>query len=115
MESASISHDDFAKMDLRVGRILTVTKVEKSRNLLKLSVDVGESTPRQILTGIAEWYSAEDLIGKLIIVLANLKPKIIMGLESKGMLLAADVEGKAFLIKLDEKRLDKVKPGMKIT
>ena len=114
MESASISHDDFAALDLRVGKILSVEKVEKSRNLLKLSVDVGESTPRQILTGIAAWYSVEELANRYIIVLTNLKPKKLMGLESKGMLLAADVEGKAFLLKLDEKFVDKIKPGMKI-
>ncbi|MCF2138717.1 MAG: methionine--tRNA ligase subunit beta [Candidatus Lokiarchaeota archaeon] len=106
-----IDYKQFEAVDLRVGKILSAEKVLKSRNLLKLQVDVGEPNPRQILSGIAAWYQPEDLINKLIIVCINLKPRKMMGLESNGMLLAADVNGTAVLLKPDSKLYDKIKPG----
>jgi len=82
--------DEFQKSDLRVGKILAAERVEGSEKLLKLQVDIGE--PRQIVSGIARAYAPEDLIGKSVIIIANLDPRTMMGLESQGMLLAAHGE-----------------------
>jgi methionyl-tRNA synthetase len=109
-----VSFDDFAQLDLRVGLVKEAVAVPKSRALLKLMVDLGESTPRQILAGIASQYTPEEIIGRKIIVLANLAPKKMMGLESQGMLLAADVDNQAVLLKIDDKYLDSVQPGTRI-
>ncbi|MHA1613075.1 MAG: methionine--tRNA ligase subunit beta, partial [Promethearchaeota archaeon] len=103
--SQTIEYDDFAKVDLRVGKIVTAEKVPKSRALLKLMVDVGEELPRQILSGISAWYTPEELVDTYIIVCLNLKPRKMMGIESYGMLLAADVDETAVLLKPDEKLL----------
>jgi methionyl-tRNA synthetase len=91
-----IEIDDFAKVDLRVGQVLTAGRVPKSDKLLLLGVDVGEGKPRQILAGIAEYYEPEKMIGRKIVVVANLRPRKLRGYESQGMLLAASVgeEGK---------------------
>nr|QEE15060.1 Methionine--tRNA ligase [Candidatus Prometheoarchaeum syntrophicum] len=110
----TISYEDFNTLDIRVGTILKVEEVPKSRNLLKMQVDIGEENPRQIVSGIKNWYSIEDLKGSKIIVLANLKPRKIMGIESKGMLLAADVDNTAVLLKIDENYVEKVNPGSKV-
>ncbi|MCY0874208.1 methionine--tRNA ligase subunit beta [Acidianus infernus] len=82
-----ISIDDFSKVELKVGVIKSAERIEGTR-LLKLIVDLG-SEERQIISGIAEYYSPEQLIGKKVIVVANLKPKMIRGFESQGMILAA--------------------------
>ncbi len=84
-----ISFEDFAKVELKTGRVLSAESVEGSEKLIKLMVDVGEEQPRQILAGIRKWYEPEILVGRTIIVAANLEPKTFMGLESQGMLLAA--------------------------
>ncbi len=87
-----IGIEDFAKIELKIGTVIAAEKVEKSDKLIKLKVDIGEE--RQIVAGIGKAYSPEDLIGKKIVVLANLKPVKLMGVESQGMLLAAtDSEG----------------------
>ena len=83
--------DEFQKADLRVGKILSAERVEGSEKLLKLNVDIGE--PRQIVSGIAKHYQPEDLVGKDVVVIANLESRMMMGLESQGMLLAAHSEG----------------------
>lgn len=85
----NITFDDFAKVDLRIGKILDCKKVEKSRKLLQLTIDVGEKEPRNIFSGIAAYYKPEDLIGKLTAVVANLEPRKMMGSFSQGMLLSA--------------------------
>ncbi len=91
----TISFEDFLKTDLRIGRILAAEKVPKSNKLLKIQVNLGENTPRTIMAGIAKYYSPEELVGKQVLVLANLKPRKIMGVESQGMLLLSeDSEGK---------------------
>ncbi|GAB4492822.1 MAG: methionine--tRNA ligase [Saprospiraceae bacterium] len=90
----TIQFDDFAKMDIRTGTILSAEKVEKSKKLLKLSVDLGFET-RTILSGIAEHFTPEEVVGKQVVVLANLAPRVMMGTESQGMILfAEDSEGK---------------------
>ncbi|HEY0426982.1 MAG TPA: methionine--tRNA ligase [Pyrinomonadaceae bacterium] len=94
-----ISIEDFIKVELRVGEILEAERVPKSDKLLKFMVDVGEENPRQILAGIAEHYEPEKLIGKKIVVVANLKPRKLRGFESQGMVCAASVgeDGKPVL------------------
>jgi methionine--tRNA ligase beta chain len=83
--------DDLVKLNLRIGTIKTVEPVEGSEKLLKLQVDLGEEQ-RQILSGIAKWYTPEDLIGKQVVIVANLAPRSMMGLESEGMILCANNE-----------------------
>jgi len=90
--TAQITIDDFAKVELRVARILVAERIPKADKLLRLEVDLGPEPGmgrRQILSGIAEWYTPEDLIGRKIIVITNLAPRKMRGLESHGMLLAA--------------------------
>lgn len=91
-----ISFDEFMKIDLRVGEILSVEKVEGTKKLYKIQVSLGEET-KQMVSGIAEEYKPEDLIGKKVVVVANLKPAVIRGIESQTMLLAADVNGRAVI------------------
>ena len=86
----------FGALDFRVAKVTAAEKIKGSKKLLKLQLDVG-GVPRQIVTGIAEAYEPEQLVGRTIIVIANLKPAKLMGLESHGMLLAATVDGKAVL------------------
>lgn len=82
--------DEFQKMDLRVARVISAERIEGSEKLLKLSIDAGE--PRQIVSGIAKAYAPEDLVGKEVVIIANLDPRTMMGLESQGMILAAHGE-----------------------
>lgn len=86
---AEIGIEDFSKVELRVAKILTCEPVPKSKKLLKLIVDDGEGE-RQVCSGISPWYKPEDLIGKKVVLVANLKPAKLCGLESNGMILAAD-------------------------
>jgi methionyl-tRNA synthetase len=104
-----IEFDDFTKVDLRVAVIKEAEKVQKSKKLLKLIVDAGEPTPRQILAGISEHYSPEDLVGRRVIIVANLKPRKLMGLESQGMLLAASDDSGLSVLGVDKD----VDPGSK--
>ena len=86
---ATIGIDQFFQTSLKVGTIVDAQEVPKSKKLLLLQVDVGEESPRQVVAGIKEWYSATDLVGTQACVVANLKPAKLMGLKSEGMLLAA--------------------------
>lgn len=99
-----ITIDDFAKLDLRVATILSVEKVPKTDKLMKLQIKIGEEE-RTIVSGIAQYYTEEQLVGRNIIVIANLKPAKLRGIESKGMLLAAS-DGEGHLVLADA-------PGMK--
>lgn len=89
-----ITFGEFMRMDLRVGEILKAEKVEGTTKLIKLEVDIG-TEKRTMVAGIADVYSPEELVGKKLVVIANLKPAVIRGIESQGMILAAEVEGKA--------------------
>lgn len=84
----SINFNDFTKMEIKVGKILEAVLVSGSNKLIKMKVDIGEEE-RNLVAGIAQYYSLEDLIGKTVIVLVNLEPKTIFGIESQGMLLAS--------------------------
>ena len=87
----------FMKVQLRVGQVVAAEAVEKSKKLLKLQVDLGPLGKRQILSGIAKYYTPEQMVGKKIVVVANLKPAMMMGLESQGMRLAASTADGATL------------------
>lgn len=87
-----ISIDDFKKIELKVGTVRSSERIEGSDKLVKLLVNLGEENPRQILAGIGKAYEPEKLIGRQIVVIANLEPRELMGLESNGMLLAASDE-----------------------
>ncbi len=88
MAGETIGIEDFAKIDLRVGRIVSAERIRGTR-LIKLLVDLGELGERQIIAGIGEFYGPEDIVGKNVVVVANLKPKRIRGYVSEGMILAA--------------------------
>lgn len=108
---AVIEYDDFAKLQIQVGQIVKCEEVPKSKKLLCSQVKVGNTT-RQILSGIKQWYSAKDMIGKQVLVVTNLATKKIAGLESQGMiLLAEDDEGNASLVSPEKN----IKPGSEIS
>lgn len=90
---AEITFDDFVKIDLRAGKILEAEKVAKADKLLKLAVDLGEAAPRTIVSGIAEHFSPEEIVGKMVTVVANLAPRKMRGIESQGMILMAEDAG----------------------
>lgn len=96
--SDKVSFAEFKKLDLRIGKVLTVEDIEGLDKIYKLTVDVGEEKPRTILAGIKEFLKPQDLEGKNIVVVANLEPKEVRGVLSDGMLLAAEVDGKPILI-----------------
>jgi len=87
-----LSSDEFMKVELRVAKVLEAEAVPKSKKLLKLRIDVG-TEQRTIVAGIAEAYQPDQLVGRSIVIVANLKPAKLMGIESNGMVLAASVEG----------------------
>jgi methionyl-tRNA synthetase len=91
-----ITFDEFKKMDLRVGEIFKAEKVEGTDKLVKMEVDIG-TEKRTMVAGVADVYAPEELEGKKVIVIVNLKPAVIRGIESQGMLLAAEIEGKAII------------------
>ena len=98
---ALIGIDDFAKVDLRVVKVISCDKVEKSDKLLKLIVECGEEQ-RQVVSGIAKYYTPEEMVGKTLILVANLKPAKLRGIESQGMILAASNNDKLVLVTVDE-------------
>ncbi len=87
---AQIGIEDFAKVELKVAKIVNCEPIPKAKKLLKLTLDDGSGKPRTVASGIAKWYTPEDLIGRSVIVVANLKPAVLCGVESNGMILAAD-------------------------
>jgi methionyl-tRNA synthetase len=100
---------DFARMDLRAAKITAAEKIEGSKKLVKLQVDLG-SESRQVVAGIAQSHEPGDLVGKTIVLVANLKPAKLMGVESNGMVLAGSVEGKAVLLSFE----NEVEPGTRV-
>jgi methionine--tRNA ligase beta chain len=106
----SIPFSDFKKLDIRIGEIIEADRIEGSRKLVRLVVDLG-SGRRQLVAGIAEFYEPKDLIGRQIVVVTNLERRKFMGVESQGMLLAAVVDGRPVLIEPEEK----VPPGTPVS
>jgi len=109
-EKGVIGIEDFLKVDLRVAKVLSAEKVEGSEKLLKLRISLGEEE-RTIVAGIAKYYTPEELVGKKIVVVANLKPRKIFGIESQGMLLAAS-DGENFSLIVPERD---VKEGARLS
>ncbi len=108
-----IEYDDFAKLDMRAGTVLSCEKVENAEKLYKLMVNTGEENPRQIVSSLVDYYTADELVGKRIIVLINLKPRKMRGIESQGMLLCVETEdGKTCVLLKPE--VD-VEPGISVT
>ena len=105
----SISYDDFKKLDLRVAKILKIEKIPGKTKIVKGEIDLGDET-RNVIIGGAEFYEPDDLIGETVIVVANLGPKKMAGVESNAMLLAADINDKPFWLTVDSQ----VPPGTKI-
>ena len=110
-EEEFIDIEDFKKLDLVVGKILEAKNHPDADKLLLFKVDIGEEEPRTIISGIKKWYKAEDLIGKNVIVVKNLAPRKMRGIESQGMLLAADFEKDLTLLST----LKDIKPGSKVS
>lgn len=104
-----ISIDTFAASDLRAAKVVACEKIKKAKKLLKLELDDGSGKIRTVASGIAQYYEPEDLIGKTVIVVANLKPAKLCGVESCGMILAADIKDSVKVVMLDG-----VEPGAKI-
>jgi methionyl-tRNA synthetase len=107
--AVTVSFEEFQKLDLRVGRIVTAEPVPKANKLLKLTVDLGQEQ-RTVVAGIAESYRPEALVGKSIILVANLAPRTLRGIESQGMVLAAESDGQIVLASFDAA----VHPGSKV-
>jgi methionyl-tRNA synthetase len=104
-----IGIEDFTKIDLRAGRIVSAERVEKSEKLVKLKVDIGAET-RQVVAGTGKSYTPEELIGKSVVIVANLKPAKLMGVESQGMLLAASGGDELAVVTFDRE----TKPGSRV-
>lgn len=102
-QNKKINYDDFKKVEMKVGKILSVEKVPGSDKLLKLSVDFAEGEPRQILSGIASYFPENDkLINKKVVFVTNLEPRSLMGLTSNGMILAAQTDGNLALMEVPD-------------
>ncbi len=98
--SQIIPFGEFQKLDFRVCRVKAAERIESSKKLVKLKVDIGNET-REVVAGVAEFYSPEDLRDKNLIILVNLEPKKVMGVQSQGMMLAADVGGRPYVVFAD--------------
>jgi tRNA-binding protein len=104
-----VSYEDFKKLDLRVAKIVSVEKIPGKTKIVKGVVDLG-SEKRDVIIGGAEFYQPEELVGRTVIVVANLEPKKLAGIESNAMLLAADVNNKPYWLTVTEE----VEPGTRI-
>lgn len=97
----NVTYDDFTKLDLRVAKIIETEPILGKSRIIKGIIDLGEDK-RTVIIGGAQYYEPEDLVGKLVIVVANLEPKTMAGVESNAMLLAADVDDKPFWLTVSE-------------
>lgn len=107
----NINYEEFSKIKLRVVEILSAERVEGSEKLIKLIVNSGETANRQIIAGIGKTYAPEVLVGKKIVIVANLEPRKLMGLESQGMLLAASDETQGPVLLVPDGQID---PGAEV-
>ena len=97
----NITYDDFVKLDLRTAKIVSTEKIPGKSRIIKGTIDLGQEK-REVIIGGAEYYQPEELVGKTVIVIANLEPRKIAGFESNAMLLAADVNDKPFWLTVSE-------------
>ena len=98
---SNITYEDFTKMDLRVAKIIETEPIPGKSRIIKGTIDLGDDK-RDVIIGGAQYYQPEDLIGKIVIVVANLEPKKMAGVESNAMLLAADVDDKPFWLTVSD-------------
>ena len=98
----TVSYDDFAKLDIRVAKIIEAEPIEGKSRIIKGRIDLGNDDQRDVIIGGAQYYQPEDIVGKIVIVIANLEPKTMAGVESNAMLLAADVDDKPFWLTVNE-------------
>src|SRR3984957_7317078 len=105
-----ISYDDFAKLDIRVGTVIAAEMVPDADKLIKCTIDFGELGERTIVSGIAQWKKPEELVGKQLPYIVNLAPRVLRGVESQGMLLAASDESGVALLQPERK----MPPGAKL-
>ena len=99
---SNISYDDFAKLDIRVAKIIDTEPIKGKSRIIKGRIDLGNDDKRDVIIGGAQYYSPKDIVGKTVIVIANLEPKKMAGVESNAMLLAADVDDKPFWLTVNE-------------
>lgn len=104
-----ISYDDFLKLDIRTAKVVNAEPIEGADKLLKLTLDAGELGERIVASGIKQWYTPEELVGKTLIYLANLEPRTLRGVESQGMIIAAGGDDAVLLIPEKE-----VQPGVEV-
>jgi len=106
----TVSFEDFSNFDFRVGKVIKAERIPGMKKILKAQIDVGGGKTVQMVVGGANYYEPEYFVGRSVILLLNLKPKTIAGVESQGMLLAADIDGKPIWLTVD----GDVKPGSKV-
>jgi len=99
---SNISYNDFAKLDIRVAKIIATEPIEGKSKIIKGRIDLGNDDQRDVIIGGAQYYRPEDIVGKTVVVIANLEPKKMAGVESNAMLLAADVDDKPFWLTVTE-------------
>ena len=109
-----IEYEDFSKLDLRIGKVLSAERIPGARKLLKLKVDLGPLGERQIVAGLAEYYEPDHFIGKYIVVVANLRPRKLRGELSEGMLLAAGCDPGDKPVLLVPEDPEKARPGERV-
>ena len=98
----TVSYDDFAKLDLRVAKIISTEPIEGKSRIIKGKIDLGGDDQRDVIIGGAQYFQPDEIVGKIVIVLANLEPKTMAGVESNAMLLAADVDDKPYWLTVTE-------------
>ena len=99
---SDVSYDDFAKLDIRVAKVISTEPIEGKTRIIKGRIDLGGDDKRDVIIGGAQYYQSEDIVGKTVIVISNLEPKKMAGVESNAMLLAADVDDKPFWLTVNE-------------
>ena len=97
----NVTYDDFAKLDLRIAKIISTEKIPGKSRIIKGVIDIGEEK-REVVIGGAEYYQPEELVGRIVVIIANLEPRKIAGFESNAMLLGADVNDKPFWLTVKE-------------
>ena len=97
----NITYDDFSKLDIRVAKIIATEPIEGKSRIIKGRIDLGNDDQRDVIIGGAQYFQPEEMVGKTVIVIANLEPKKMAGVESNAMLLAADVDDKPFWLTVD--------------
>jgi tRNA-binding protein len=98
---SNVTYNDFAKLDIRVAKIIATEPIPGKSKIIKGTIDLGDEK-RDVIIGGAQYYQPEDIVGKRVIVVANLEPKVMAGIESNAMLLAADVDDKPFWLTVDD-------------